>query len=415
MTQLPNAWEQRMTRRTFIGVAGAAGVGLAGIGLGGVELGLFRGGATAAAARDRVLIVIEMAGGNDGLTTVVPYGVGSYYDHRKATAIAADKVLRLDGTYGLHPALKRIHQRGVAVIQGVGTGDPDLSHFEMLRRLWAGQSNGNSTSTNGFFGRLCDEIGEPDAPAVGLSLGVGPTPTLVSERRLTASLDFQNPAAPLPDDSDVAAVWKAGYAAMSHPDRVDTIAMLGARKGIMGAIRMEDLVGRIPTPGGSYPKTDLGAQLQFAARLIAARAGIRVLHVPVNADFDTHENHVSKAATNLGMVDAALGAFWDDLDARRLSSSALVMTTSEFGRRVDDNGSGGLDHGAASVALLSGPVNPGFYGAVPSLDKLDGDGNLKASLRFEDYFGTVAEGWFGVPAKSVLPNSPSVLPGIFRT
>ncbi len=113
-------------------------------------------------------------------------------------------------------------------------------------------------------------------------------------------------------------------------------------------------------------------------------------------------------------LDLAVDAFLADLTHRGMARSVVVMTTSEFGRRPSDNGSAGLDHGAASVALLAGAVHPGLYGQYPSLKHLDADDNLAASVRLEDYYATVAEGWLGVPAREVLPGSPRPLHGLFR-
>jgi uncharacterized protein (DUF1501 family) len=147
----------------------------------------------------------------------------------------------------------------------------------------------------------------------------------------------------------------------------------------------------------------------MAARLLAADYGTRIVHVPMRSDFDTHEDHVSRHASLMDELAAALDAFHRDLDRLGISDRVLVMTTSEFGRRAGDNGSGGLDHGTASVALVTGPVTPGRYGQPPSLTELDENDNLVATVGFDSYYGSIAEGWFGVPAGDLFDTTPERL------
>jgi uncharacterized protein (DUF1501 family) len=203
---------------------------------------------------------------------------------------------------------------------------------------------------------------------------------------------------------------------MAQRDRSDTAAMMAARKGAADALAVGEVIEHLGPARGDYPKdNELAAQLQLAARLIAARVGVRVIHVPMGGDFDTHENHATRVAKLLRTLDAGLGAFLSDLDQRNLGDSVLVMTTSEFGRRVAENGGptdAGTDHGAASVLLLAGAVRPGVFGEYPSLDRLDDDGNLRFTVQYADYLATAVDGWFGVHAGDVLAGSPRPLPGI---
>ncbi|MFN0092448.1 MAG: DUF1501 domain-containing protein, partial [Acidimicrobiales bacterium] len=140
-----------------------------------------------AAVGGRSLVVIELEGGNDGLSTLVPFGLGRYHDLRPGLAFEGDDLVRLDGEYGLHPGLAPLAARGLAVVQGVGVAKPDLSHFAMLRRWWEGDPDGKGAFPSGFLGRCCDQLGA-DAPLVGVSLGSGSTPALRAERAATAAL-----------------------------------------------------------------------------------------------------------------------------------------------------------------------------------------------------------------------------------
>jgi uncharacterized protein (DUF1501 family) len=151
----------------------------------------------------------------------------------------------------------------------------------------------------------------------------------------------------------------------------------------------------------------------MAARLIDKdELGLRIVHVPVGADFATHDNHLPQFAALMADLDEALAALRHDLRRRDIDSSVLIGVFTEFGRRAADNGSSGLDHGTASTAMLMGPTQTGLFGEPPSLNRLDGDGNLIATVNMTEFYATIAEAWFGVPADVVLPGRPTPIPGI---
>lgn len=362
----------------------------------------------------RRLVVLEMAGGNDGLSMVVPYADERYTKLRSRTAVDPNSVLHIDEHVGFHPELSGLASRGAAVIAGVGIANPDLSHFEMLRRWWTADPDGTDNPATGFLGRLCDAVGSPDAPAVGVSLGGAPTLALNSDRVITLALDPGGDGAfPAPGDGDgLDTAWRNSQRALAHPSTGDVAVLTAARHGTEVALRFSDVAHQLPKAATGYPDTDLAKQLRLAARLLAADVGIRIVHVPYQADFDTHENHTDRYPKLMHDLDAALGAFLTDLEHRKLSNLVLVATTSEFGRRVPDNDSSGLDHGAASTALLIGPVNPGVHSELPRLDHLDDNDNLIATVNMTEYYATLAQHWFGVHPDSVLPGSPHALDGI---
>lgn len=414
-----------LTRRRLLqiglGTAGAGALGIAARQL--PLLGPSRPGFAsmpvpeAAPAAQRAVVVVEMAGGNDGLSMVVPYADPAYPRRRPNLAVAPDSVLAVDDALGLHPALRKVHARGPAIVAGVGTRTTDLSHFEMLRRWWTADPDGTLNPSTGFFGRICDVVGDPADPAVGLSLGYGPAPTLEAERVVTLSMDPGSDGAfPLPDDGDqLDRVWLAAQRAMAQPDRAEANALLATgRRSIDVALTFADVAQDLPAAGQGYPDTGLAAQLQLAARILAADIGVRVVHVPHDVDFDTHDDHAGRYPQMMTELDDALDAFLADLGHRNLAGSVLVASVSEFGRRVPENGSG-LDHGAASAAFLLGPVNPGIHGEQPSLDRLDDDGNLVATVGMADYYATIAERWLEVPANEVLSGPVTPIDGIVAT
>ena len=368
--------------------------------------------ATAALA-DRRLVVIDMAGGNDGLSMVPPIGNPAYQQHRPRTALDAATILPISASVGLHPNLVKLHARGAAIIQSVGVPQPDLSHFEMLRRWWAGDLDSVNESLTGFLGRLADQIGDPTAAAVGVSLGYGPTPALISDKVITLSMDpYSDGRFPVPPTLDAATAWTAGWKSMAEYAPTEPAPFCSARNGAAYALRFSQVAGGFPPAGSGYPTSELGAQLMLAARIVSQDNGVRIVHVPFLGDFDTHQNHLERHAALMAELDDGLDAFLVDLDRRGIAGRVLVATTSEFGRRVPDNASNGLDHGAASFAMFVGPAAAGLYGSYPSLTTLDRSENLIATLSMSQYYATIAESWFGVPASEVLRGSPRPIGGI---
>ncbi len=371
---------------------------------------------TPAAPGERLLVVVEMDGGNDGLSMLVPYGLRGYYDLRSSTAIGESDVLAIDDEVGLHGELTNLHRRGAAVIQGIGSNQPDGSHFEMMARWWSGTPDGVGRFTTGFLGRLADAIGDPAAPAVALSIGSGSHPALIAEQVTTLSIPSSDAAwyvAGATEDDPARFAFQRGLAAFGsatgrggYEDRL--------RRAWADSITFGNVLlgGEDDGSDRGYPGSALGNGLRLAADLFAGGTGVRIVHVPMQQDFDTHDDHAGRYPYLMQDLDDSLEAFLADLESRGLSDRVLVMTTSEFGRTAHDNASGGLDHGTASHALLLGPVNAGRFGEHPSLTELDDNNDLVATAPFDRYYATVAEGWFGVPASDVLDGDVEPFEGV---
>jgi uncharacterized protein (DUF1501 family) len=372
----------------------------------------------AAPIEKRRLVVIEMDGGNDGMSTLVPYGAGAYKDLRKRTAIDPKQIVRIDDTYGVHEAMKKAHTAGLAYVMGVGSSKPDGSHFAMMERWWRGDVSGTGALDTGFLGRLADAIGDPTARAVALSIGSGSHPMLLSRKAPTLSIpraDIGNTLVGAKSDDEVRYAFQQSLITLGRGDGNDVAA--AARRSMTDALRFAQTLAELPedkNDNTAYPGGTLSDGLRLSARLMAKDEGIRIIHVPMGADFDTHNDHVGRLPGLLTSFSDSLAAFLADLSARGMREEVLVMTTSEFGRTAKDNSNNGLDHGTASVTMLAGPVNPGLYGEYSSLTKLDENEDLIATMGFDQYYATVAESWFGVPASEVLPGKVSPIPGILK-
>lgn len=356
----------------------------------------------AAPIDQRILVLIDLAGGNDGLSTVVPYASGAYYDLRPNLATAAEDVLRLDDQVGLAPALGRLHQRQLATVEGVGPIDGVLSHFEMVDRWAQGDMLGQGGQRSGFLARLADQV-DVGGAVTGLSVA-GHSPHLEASRSSTLSLSNLNHLRVLINDDWIfpryrRAVQSFGGGPMSTMMSQSWDQLVEIGDSIDTDIDKVDRESQMIREGGN-----LGRQLAMAAALIKADVGVRVIHAQ-HGGFDTHNNHNGRHNQLMGQLDAAVDGFLADIEAAGMSDRVLVATTSEFGRRVRQNGSG-LDHGAGSAMLMVGPIRPGRQGEASPLNDLDRNGNLKTIVPLDRYLASLAQDWLGVEAASVLPNNP---------
>lgn len=420
-----------LSRRAFLhraiaaGVVTAGGATLAGCGFGGGDSaapsaagvtpasGVAGGGAesnTASTGRlvpgavdGRVLVIVDLFGGNDGLSTLVPYGAGRYYDLRPELAVPEEEVLTIDDAVGFHPSLAKLHERGVLAVEGVGPIDGDLSHFDMAARWQRGDVDGtNAHLRTGFLARLVDAV-DDGSPLVGVST-TGSSPYLTNASAATLSM------------SDPDQLW------MLQQDDWDEMRFLRNQLATFddgpvaaGYARLIDLAERLDTGDEEFDWEQpmivqggqLGHQLYLAADLIAADVGTRVVYAGTG-DYDTHSDHQWRQADNLSQVDASVNGFLERAEQLGFADRVVVATVSEFGRRVPENGSG-LDHGSASTMLVAGGGVTGLAGERPALDDLDEDDNLRTTIGFDRYLASLAQEWLGVEAASVLSTEPEPL------
>jgi uncharacterized protein (DUF1501 family) len=375
---------------------------------------LFLGKTAAAAALaghpedDRILVVLQLSGGNDGLNTVVPYGDPVYGRVRSTLRLPEKDVLRIDGYLGLHPNLKDLKalydQGKVAIVQGASYPNPTRSHFEAMDIWHAGDKKFLSAGT-GWLGRAVDSTcgNRPPEPLASLNLG-GNTPRALLGK-LSKPICFTSPGA---------YGWK-GRAAEAEVFK----EMNGPGGTSAGPLTQLDFLRRVSTdaqrssevlrkaaegykPSVAYPAGNrLADGLRTLAGLIAAKLPTRVYYASFGG-FDTHANQRGTHDNLMRVLSAALNAFVKDLESQGQLDRVMVMTFSEFGRRVAENGSRGTDHGvAAPMFLLGGRVRGGLHGKHPSLANLV-QGDLAMGVDFRRVYAGVLEGWLGLRSADVL-------------
>ncbi len=333
---------------------------------------------------DRVLVVVQLTGGNDALNTLVPV-VGPYHDARPSIGLADDSLLVVpgDAALGLHPALTPLapflDDGRLGVVAGVGFEQPDRSHFAALDMWWSAAPG--QTFRTGWLGRWLDLAADAGAgpasassallPAIGLG---GAVPALRAELVQAIGVgEIDRFVLPTGDPALVDAWAGLGEANTAARLATDVFAELAATATTVAVATAATGADAGSAPGDGDRVTD---RLAVAAELILTRPDVRVVHVTMGS-FDTHSNQLGTHADLLGELARGLAAFQQRIDEAGQSDRVLVITTSEFGRRVAENGSGGTDHGKAGVLfVLGGGVRTdgaAVFGSIDPLDLVDGD------------------------------------------
>jgi len=339
---------------------------------------------------DRTLVLIELAGGNDGLNTVVPYADPHYARLRLGIGIKRENVVTLDEKLGLHPSLAPLTDAWksgeLAIVQGVGYENPNRSHFRSID-IWDTASGSNRYVADGWIARLLGgqkRNAERLADAVVLGGGTGPV-TGAGLRAVS-----------MPDPHRFLRQAQGMQAADARPANPALAHVLKVRHEIQDTAKeLRTVLARAPEIAGEFPNGPLAQQLRVAARLINAGAVVPVVKVALGG-FDTHANQPGPHANLLRQVGEGLAAFRKVLVASGNWNRVLAMTYSEFGRRAAQNGSNGTDHGtAAPHFVLGGGVKGGFYGPAPALGDLV-NGDLKHAIDYRSLYATAAQGWWGL-------------------
>jgi uncharacterized protein (DUF1501 family) len=363
---------------------------------------------------DKVLVMIQLAGGNDGLQTVIPLTDQSYRDLRPQLSRSADEALHISNDVGLNKNLvgtKKLWDDGkLAIVQGVGYPEPSFSHFDSIR-VWE-TADPERRQQDGWLGKtIAQNYDSAGHPLVGCACGTTGVPGAL--RDLEATLTVVNSQQSFKFNGGAEMEKAIGALYTSTP-------------GIYGALfdtavtTARDTVAQLRTSASAYTpmaeysdnarlvfssKNQLAAALQLAAQLIVTGTGVKILHLTLGG-FDTHYTQQQRHDDLMGYFDGAVSAFHADLAAHGMSDRVLIATWSEFGRRPKENASAGTDHGtSAPVFLMGDGVKGGLYGAAPSLTKLDTRGNLEYNVDFRSVYQEILEGHLEVDAKEVFAQS----------
>jgi uncharacterized protein (DUF1501 family) len=375
-----------MKRRDFLGCIGGTGL---------LALAPNLAAAAGVTPYQRLLILIELKGGNDGLNTVVPYADPTYYALRPRIGIKRDELLPISERLGFHPSLQALmplwRANELAVVQGVGYPNPNLSHFRSIE-IWDTASKSDEYLQQGWLARSFERTPPPrsfaaDAVVVG-SQDMGP---LVGGRRVVA---------------------------LSTPENFTKLARLAEGGGAMGSgplahiLRVEadirQAAAKLNTSGPAFafatefPKSGFGTTVKTACQVLGSGAEVAVLRLTL-AGFDTHQHQPGTHANLLKELAEGVAALRSALVELKLWQRALVLSYAEFGRRPKENQSGGTDHGTANVHFaLGGAVRGGVYGESPDLMHLDPSGNMGFSVDYRRLYATVLERWWRLESREAL-------------
>jgi len=364
--------------------------------------------ARAASPTDTVLVLVKMDGGNDGLNTVVPFADRAYAAARPRIALTGSQLLPLEGGFGLHPSLSRLHGHlgsgRLAIVQSVGYPRPDMSHFRS-DDIWEKATLAPEALSTGWLGRALDQLYGQDADGLHSVSVSGDVPALRGDRVTTPVVDGSF-SYPHYDPSQTDAL-RALLAPGGAPNR-DWVAHVG-RLALADSDTIE-AAGAAYSSSIVYPEGGFAGALRSIASMILADAGPRMYFV-IQGGYDTHSNQLGDHEKLLLELDGSLDAFYRDLVDHGQDQRVVILTYSEFGRRVEDNASGGTDHGSAGpMFVLGSRVRGGLYGSPPSLNDLDPDGNLKFRIDFRQVYASILADWIGADPVEVLFDSYASIP-----
>jgi uncharacterized protein (DUF1501 family) len=355
-------------------------------------------------AGERVLVVVQLTGGNDGLNTVVPYRQDEYFRLRPTLGLKSSSLHALDGDHGLHPSLGELAglfaEGRMTIVHGVGYPSANRSHFRSLE-IWHCADPLEPPRGVGWLGRMADQI-------VAASPGAMPAMHVGDEDLPLAMLGRSVFAPTVRDESSLRLAELPGIErerlrfARDEAGATDDLAFLrtAARSAYAAAERMEAAIGR--TASADYPDLGLARRLRLVARLVAGGFDTRLFLVTLGG-FDTHARQAAQHAALLDELARSLGAFQRDLASSDADARVLTLVFSEFGRRAAENASRGTDHGAAAPVLLLGGPGRGLKGAPPDLARLS-EGDVAHTTDFRALYTAIERDWMGLePSSAIAP------------
>ncbi|MBZ0167517.1 MAG: DUF1501 domain-containing protein [Candidatus Omnitrophica bacterium] len=352
-----------------------------------------------------LLVLVELKGGNDGLNTIIPFRDPLYYQLRPQLAIRRDRVLKIDSNIGFHPSLQALlpawKSNDLAIVQGVGYPDPNLSHFRSIE-IWETGSDSEDLESEGWLSRLFSENPTPKTyTADGVVIG-------------------DQALGPLSGGHARALVLPGGQRRMRKTTMEDRHHQTRPNASLMHILKVEgdyiqasEKMFQAPPLRTTFPGSGFGRTVERAAKVVASDNKVAVIKLSIGG-FDTHAGQLNPHTRILKDLGDGLAALRKALIELGRWDSTLIMTYSEFGRRPKENMSTGTDHGTASVQLmLGGRVKGGLYGEYPNLGRLV-NGNLRHTVDFRSMYATVIDEWWGADAYDVFGQRFAKLPILRR-
>lgn len=391
--------------------------------------------AAGAAPDSRILVVLQLGGGNDGLNTVIPFADDLYHKARPTIGIAANDVLKVSDHLGLNPALKllkaQFDEGRVAIVQNVGYPNPNRSHFRSMEIWHTGADDTQRREVTGWIGRYFDAQCAGADPrhlaemgSVGLNFGKVMPQSFRNTSNIGISLDnpdtfLWNPSGETlglakaqeaifarlnkPQDNAMATMQRSmeqlGGISPNQPGAIDFLKNT-AMNAVVAGDRIREILAK-SKDAASYPRSALAEKLKTVGKLIAGNFPTRVYYVSLGG-FDTHQQQLNTHPRLLADFAESVHAFYEDLRQQKNADKVLLLGFSEFGRRVAENGSAGTDHGAAAPMFVFGEkIKGGIHGTPPDLENLT-DGDIRHQIDFRQVYAAILEGWLGTPAEKVL-------------
>ena len=350
------------------------------------------------ASWDKIAILVELKGGNDGLNTVVPYRDPLYKQFRPNLALGKDEVLQLDENLGLHPALEGVFgawkKDEVALALGCGYQKPNRSHFRSID-IWNTAANSDQHLGEGWISRVFATTRRPqEFMADGVVLGQGDAGPMRGGGMRSVVMRNPHEFVELGQDAQEG-MQAAPIGALGH--------LLGVENDLARAVRtLKAQMAKSPKLDTIFPNTGFGKQMKTATELISSGIPLAVIKV-AQGGYDTHAGQGNRHRNLLSELDGGLSAFRAAMQEIGAWNRGIVMTYSEFGRRVKENGSAGTDHGtAAPHFFMGGKVKGGIFGEQPKLDDL-GNGDLKYSMDYRSLYETLTRRWWNLPSHFTNP------------
>jgi len=367
---------------------------------------------TPASGSSKKLIILQLSGGNDGLNTVIPFRNDIYRSARPGIGLKNEDILGLTDEIGLNHSLKGfknlLDQSSLSIINGVGYDRPNRSHFRSMD-IWQSASSSEDIVTTGWIGRYLDQSCPDCNTHNSLAIEVDDSLSLSMKGLRHSALAIRDPqqfynAAKAPF---LTAIADPSHN-LEHGNGLPDFLRKTLRETISSAEYVNEHFNS-GKPKQTYPDTAIGKRMKTIASLLLSNADTQVYYAS-HGSFDTHVGQRGRQDKLLAELDDAISAFVLEMKAAGLFNDVLIMTFSEFGRRVSENGSGGTDHGtAAPMFFISGSLKkPGIYNPIPDLSDLD-DGDLKHSIDFRQTYSSVLSDWLKTDPDRIL-KSPS--PGL---